>query len=176
MSQLKVNSIVPVAGVPTGGGGGIVQTKSTVKTDAFSTTSSSYTDVTGLSVTITPTATSSKVLVISQISGNGNAATQGYFTLARVISSTTDNTIFVGDSTGSRVRASLNMYENQNNECKNGTLVFLDSPNTTNEITYKIQCTNQGASTVFVNRSSLFQDSANSATLASSITVMEVSA
>ena len=82
---------------------------------------------------------------------------------------TTENIsdLFAGDYT---------VIINQNNECKNGTLVFLDSPNTTNEITYKIQCTNQGASTVFVNRSSLFQDSANSGVLASSITVMEVSA
>ena len=29
MSTLKVNSIIPVAGVPTGGGGGIIQTVTT---------------------------------------------------------------------------------------------------------------------------------------------------
>ena len=32
MSTIKVNSIIPVAGVPTGGGGGIIQTVQTVKT------------------------------------------------------------------------------------------------------------------------------------------------
>ena len=63
MSQLKVNSIIPVAGVPTGGGGGIVQiVNSTTETQA-STTSTSYTD-TGLSVSITPTSSSSKVLIL----------------------------------------------------------------------------------------------------------------
>ena len=47
MSQIKVNSIIPVAGVPTGGGGGIIQVKQTLKTDAFSMNSNSFTDVTG---------------------------------------------------------------------------------------------------------------------------------
>ena len=35
MSTLKVNSIIPVAGVPTGGGGGIIQVKQTVKKDVL---------------------------------------------------------------------------------------------------------------------------------------------
>ena len=141
MSQLKVNSIIPTGGVPTGGGGGVTQIKSTVKLDAFSSTSTSYTDVTGLNVSITPTSSSNKVLIICQISGNGTGATQGYFALAR----DSDNTIFLGNQTGSRVRATLNMYNNQNNECKNGTLVFLDSPSTTSSVTYKIQCRTQGS-------------------------------
>lgn len=155
--------------------GSIIQTKSTVKTDTFTTTSSSYTDITGLSVTITPTATSNKILAICHINGEGDGSTQGYFTLARVISSTTDNTIYVGDTSGNKVRGSLNMHINQNNECKNGTLVFLDSPNTTNEITYKIQTRTQGSGTVNVGRSSLFDNTANSGTFPCSITVMEVS-
>ena len=171
MSQLKVNSIIPTGGVPTGGGGGVTQIKSTVKLDAFSSTSTSYTDVTGLNVSITPTSSSNKVLIICQISGNGTGATQGYFALAR----DSDNTIFLGNQTGSRVRATLNMYNNQNNECKNGTLVFLDSPSTTSSVTYKIQCRTQGQGTVNINRSELFQNNANSGTLTSSITAMEVS-
>ena len=35
MSTLKVNSIIPVAGVPTGGGGGIIQVKQAIKTNVF---------------------------------------------------------------------------------------------------------------------------------------------
>ena len=171
MSQLKVDSIVPRGGLASGAGGGVIQTKSTVKLDAFSTSSTSYTDITGLNVSITPSSSSNKVLVICQISGNGTGATQGYFALAR----DSDNTIFLGNATGNRVRATLNMYNNQNNECKNGTLVFLDSPNTTSAITYKIQTRTQGGGTVNINRSELFQNNANSGTLTSSITAMEVS-
>ncbi|BCV08527.1 MAG: hypothetical protein CM15mL8_070 [Caudoviricetes sp.] len=55
MSQLKVNSIVPVGGLPSGASGGIIQVVQTVKTDTMSTsgTGGSYQDITGLSVTIT---------------------------------------------------------------------------------------------------------------------------
>ena len=45
--------------------GKILQVVSTFKNDTFSTTSSSYVDVTGLSVAITPSATSSKILILS---------------------------------------------------------------------------------------------------------------
>ena len=38
MSQIKVNSIIPVAGHITGGGGGIIQAKQTVRTSTFSQT------------------------------------------------------------------------------------------------------------------------------------------
>ena len=72
MSQLKVNSIIPVAGVPTGGGGGIIQIVQTTKTDTFTSTSTSFTDITGMSVSITPTSTSSKILISAEINYGGN--------------------------------------------------------------------------------------------------------
>ena len=43
--------------------GNILQVVSTTKTDTFSTTSTSYVDITGLSVSITPTSTSSKIFI-----------------------------------------------------------------------------------------------------------------
>jgi hypothetical protein len=36
MSQLKVNSIIPVGGLSGGATGGIIQSKSTIKTDVMS--------------------------------------------------------------------------------------------------------------------------------------------
>ena len=61
-SKLRVDSILPVNGAPTSGGGGIVQCVSTTKTDTFTTASTSFTDVTGLSATITPKFSTSKIL------------------------------------------------------------------------------------------------------------------
>jgi len=49
-------------------GGKVLQVVSVTKVDTFTTTSSSYVDVTGLAATITPSSTGSKVLVISNIS------------------------------------------------------------------------------------------------------------
>ena len=57
MSQLKVDSIVPRGGLPSGASGGITQTVQAFKDDEFSFTTTganSYVDLTGLSVTITP--------------------------------------------------------------------------------------------------------------------------
>ena len=67
-SELRVDKIVPVDGVPTGGGGGIVQIKSTHITAAFTTQSETYTDITGHSVTITPKFNTSKILIDYRVS------------------------------------------------------------------------------------------------------------
>ena len=52
--------------------GNILQVKQTVKLDAFSTTSTTAVDVTGLSVDITPTSSSNKVLVTVSIALSSN--------------------------------------------------------------------------------------------------------
>ena len=66
MSQLKVNSIIPVSGVPTGAsGGGIVQVVHTFKSDRFTTSSTSFVDITNFEVTITPLSNSNKTLFLS---------------------------------------------------------------------------------------------------------------
>ena len=62
-SELRVDKIIPTDGVPTGGGGGIIQVKQTLKTDSFHTTSQSYTDITGMTVSITPKFNTSKILL-----------------------------------------------------------------------------------------------------------------
>ena len=75
MSELRTNRIVPRDGLPSGSSGGIIQVKSVIKTDTFTTDSTSYTDVTGLSVSITPTRSDSKILVMVTMGGlesNGN--------------------------------------------------------------------------------------------------------
>ena len=65
MSQIKVNSIIPVSGVPAGSsGGGIVQVVSTRKTNRFTTSSNSFTDIDDFEVTITPFSTSNKILIM----------------------------------------------------------------------------------------------------------------
>ena len=63
MSQLKVNSIIPVGGVASGQAGGVIQTIQTFKGDTTTTNSTSFGDLAGMSATITPSSNSNKVLV-----------------------------------------------------------------------------------------------------------------
>ena len=51
-SKLRVDSILPVDGAPTGGGGGIIQVLQATKTDTDSTSSTTFADI--LTVSITP--------------------------------------------------------------------------------------------------------------------------
>ena len=175
MSTLKVNKIIPTAGVPTGGGGGIVQIKQAFKGDTFTTTSGSFVDVTGLSVSITPTSTSSKILVKVNVCGQGRPSYAR--NLPRLVRDSTP----IGNSTdaGSRIAAFGQMYQGEDgNNVATNSIEFLDSPATTSSVTYKVQIVNgNGTGDVMcINRS--YDDGASSSghRYSSSITVMEVSA
>ena len=103
---LKVNS--GATGLEYGTGGGILQVKQTLKSDTFSATStSSYADVTGMAVAITPTQTGSKILVtvVAQVSTNTSYGGHN-FALARRVSSS-DTLIALGDADGSRTRGTI---------------------------------------------------------------------
>jgi len=63
---------IPKAALPTGS---VLQVVSATKTDTLSTTSTGWLDVTGLSVSITPISSSSKIMVIAGITGSGTTGT-----------------------------------------------------------------------------------------------------
>jgi hypothetical protein len=175
MSQIKVNSIIPVAGVPTGGGGGIIQVKSVVKTDQFTSTSTSFVDITGLSVSITPTSSTSKILVIAQCSVVGEDAGTGIM-LDR------DGTEPIkADAEGSRQRFTIfGAHANSSSEMQYSQpanhISFLDSPNTTSQVTYKLKAKTRTSSTFYVNTTRYRSDNTNGSLGTATLTVMEVSA
>ena len=172
MSTLKVNSIIPVSGVPTGGGGGIIQVVSTTKTDTFTSSSSSFVAITGLSVNITPTSTSSKILVYFSVdASNANAGA----TSCR-IGVFKDGSNYFGSDIGNKVRGWQCANYGDNNTGEHIGFQFLDSPSTTSQITYDCRVASQ-TDTAVINRSG--SDNDNSAfgyRSASTITAMEVSA
>jgi hypothetical protein len=149
----------------------VLQVVSTAKTDTFTTSSTSFQDVTGLSVSITPQSATSQILVLAQITGTDDfGVSDGYMNLVRGSTS-----IDIGDAASSRLRTSGYFSSSSNISQNNLGLVFLDSPATTSATTYKIQVkTNSG--TVYVNRTKNDSDSANTPRTASTITVMEISA
>ena len=171
-SELRVDKIVPTTGVPTGGGGGIVQCVSTTKTDTFNTQSTSYTDVTGLSATITPTSATSKIFVLVTACGNTNGS-KGYGQIVR------DSTaIAIGNADGSKVRATFDMNNaGSGNRGQSYVGQILDSPGTTNAVTYKLQVRHEnGSGDVFINRIADTNDNAVNGRYSSTITLMEFSA
>ena len=181
MSTLKVNSIIPVAGVPTGGGGGIIQIKQTVKTSFQSlATKDTVTDV--VSVSITPTSSSSKIFImVSGESSDNNGNTFGMFFISRVLSGTTTD-LALGDSRGSSIRCSMSKTKflaSPNSTAQTMTesfgINFLDSPSTTSECTYKLRMTNAHDSTMCVG-GTFADDDDNRTSVPTIITVMEVSA
>ena len=92
MSELRTNRIVPRDGLPSGSSGGIIQVKSATKTDTQSISGTgSSADITGLSVSITPTRSDSKILLSLSVTGEGNAADQRRFThrIKKVVGGTT---------------------------------------------------------------------------------------
>ena len=151
--------------------GGILQVVSTTKTDTFTTTSSSFVDVTGLSASITPRSTSSKIFVLATVSGNGTPS--GTIMNTRLARGGT--AIFVGDAAGGRTRSGVAGLGPSGQDAISFVVSGLDSPSTTASTTYSVQVANQGnSSTVHVNRSSTDTNSASYSRTVSSITLIEV--
>jgi hypothetical protein len=156
-----------------GSGQIIVQVQSVTKTDTFSTTSLSFVDVTGLSVNITPTNSSNRILVFANISIiNVNGNTRWAFNLVR-----NSTAISIGDSAGGRLRVTSGNESDDTARGYVGTTgaIFLDSPNTTSATTYKIQTAAIDGGTTVVNRTMADTDATTYFRTTSSITVMEVS-
>ena len=156
--------------------GKISQVVSATKTDTFSASTTSYTNITGLSASITPASTSSKILVMTDIKvsvrdDNG----QGVF----VRLSGGNSTNYVGAASGSKVQAASGWSDRQGDFAFSRSavpisLVYLDSPSTTGSVTYNAQIRSADGSIAYVNRSFLDVNSTRGIRTASSITVMEV--
>jgi hypothetical protein len=149
--------------------GGILQVVSTTKTDTFSSASTSLTDVTGLSVTITPSSASSKILVTVVTPASVSVNQAVFLTLA----DGSDNSLIAASSPGSRVPAYFrSSLADQGNLVTTG-FSFLHSPATTSAFTYKVRM-RVTAGTGYVNRADTDTDNNVYARGVSTITVMEV--
>ena len=150
----------------------ILQAVSTTKTDTFSLSSATFTDVTGFSAAITPTSSTSKVLVFvtMNVCANWN---QGSLH-ARLIRDST--AIAVGDAAGTRTQASNVVAGGNNFTGQTVVISYLDSPATTSSTTYKVQIRGNTGNTTVVNRQLDDTDDPQQPRTVSTITVFEVSA
>ena len=154
-------------------GGKILQVVQTFKTDSTSQSGNSSTtfyDISGMSVSITPSSSSNKVLVMwtAQVASSGASGRGNIIRLLR--GSTAIGSGTGGSSTNGQVYHRTVQY---NPETKN--MMYLDSPNTTSATTYKLQWSVEGsggsATTYYLN-----DNSGGSFGITSHITVMEVAA
>ena len=136
-----------------GVGGKILQVQSAFKSDTASTNSTSDVAITGLSLTFTPSATSRKVLVMFDVGTAGNNSNAHFFfTPYRDIGGGGYNAIAQGVGGSSYNYASAHYATSNNNYSAFGGN-FLDSPNTTSEITYKLYFrSSSGSYTSYINR------------------------
>lgn len=151
----------------------IIQVIQTVKTDAWSTTSSSWVDITGMTATITPSSASNKILVMASLAIAANGEHGG----ARLLRGATN--LGLGDAAGSATQATmyaLRMFNVGTNAAGTGTgYMFLDSPATTSATTYKLQAINPTGNTTAVNQSAnLGSADSNYWRVSSTITLFEV--
>ena len=166
-SELRVDKIIPTTGAPTGGGGGIIQVVHATATvgvaQNFST--NSFAD-TGLSASITPTRSDSKILITGFVSwyvglnGNGNA--EWNFAVCN-----SSNNILDGASADTQGYRFNELYAQSGKHPIN----FLHSPSTTSAFTYKIRMNAKQSN----QSGALYAQINNTGNNISRITLMEVS-
>jgi hypothetical protein len=146
---------IPKAALPTGS---VLQVVNATYATSISTSSTSYSD-TGLSATITPSSTSSKILVFVDITGTQKGGLNGSLGLQLVRNSTA-----ILYFEGLALYTAGTVTSNAVGACSTN---YLDSPATTSATTYKVQY-KAFEGTVYVN--SVYTGSPSSST----ITLMEI--
>ena len=170
-SELRVDKIIPTSGVPTGGGGGVIQVVSfTTQTKTEISSGTTFVD-TGVTATITPKFATSKILILayhsvtfSNFAGNGDT---GGWSLRLLRGSTV---IKNGSGNGSDHYISVPSESSYIVFNDPDFMQHFDSPNTTSAVTYKTQA-NESNSEINIQING--NDSFN---VDSSMILMEVSA
>ena len=153
------------------GAGIILQVLQTVKTDVFSTTSNGFHDI-GLSVAITPSSSSNKIL----IHYDANISSED-LTMVKLLRDSTDIGIGdAGDALMKRVTQGGQYQGGNNDKVAVYSGSFLDSPSSTSSITYKLQAYKYGGTTMRVNTPVNNSNATYTGRGISTITVMEVAA
>ena len=175
MSLLKVDDIQTTGGAPNRGH--IIQVVSATMTElaSYSISGMTWTEVTPLTLSITPASSSSKILCMLTMGGMASSNSgQRYGVALRRNSSN----IAVNTNSGNYTQASWAYTGRGLGNALEGHPAFnhLDSPGTTSSVTYRVMITTEGSYTLYVNRSQSDSKSSSVFRTASSFTLMEVSA
>ena len=125
----------------------ILNIEQTTKTSQYTTASTTFVDVPGLSVSITPSSASSKILLMCMFSvGGGNSGTL----MGKILVGSTD--LLVGDADGNRPRLNFqNLTYGIEGSVYSEVFNYLHSPASTSTQTYKLQVKAPGGYTGAIN-------------------------
>ena len=157
-------------------GGKILQVVSTTKTDTFSASvnNGGNVAVTGLTATITPSSTSSKILVLATLTASQTTE----YASSLAILTRGGTAIGGGDAASLRtpISGGTTARLTNGNDIAQATVLYLDSPSSTSALTYGINilCSAGSLRTIYVNRSVTDGDVEERPRSSSTITVMEV--
>jgi hypothetical protein len=152
--------------------GTVLQVVQAVKLDVFSTTSTAYVDVPGLSVAITPRFSNSRILISGDIS-LGSSTVDRYSIFGRMTRGGTP--IGIADTDGVRDRGTFSYQMGGFEGPMSQSFSFFDSPSTTSSVTYTAQIRAESPTSAYINRG--LEGDGNSAItprVISSITLMEI--
>lgn len=145
MAIIKLNnqSISAISALPAGVGGKVLQVVSTTKDTTFATTSDTMVDITGMSISITPSSSSNKILISYNVFVGANNSDETRINLLR-------NSTIIGKGNAQNTSSGTLIVDYfRMNVC---SYEFLDSPTTTSAITYKLQMRKSGVNaTAYVN-------------------------
>ena len=126
--------------------GSILQTLSTTKVDDhFQSATTSFVDVTGVTLTITPKYNTSKILIT--VSGAFSHNTASRLSLFNLVRGSTAIGLPTSPKSESATRA---MYHNGTDQLHQLHIEFLDSPATTSATTYKLQMRTNASGILYI--------------------------
>lgn len=151
--------------------GTVLQVQSITLTEAVVVSPSAgvWTDVTGFTLSITPKSTSSKIMIIANVSGmSATGVNDGRLRLVRA-----STPIAVATNNGSRVASTNTLNKTAGGSVFNAPLLHLDNPATTSSTAYKVQV-NTGTGSIFFNRTEVDSNDGSYPRTTSNITLMEI--
>ena len=161
---------IQAADFASGVGGKLLQTIMVEKTDTYSATGG-FTLITGLTVTITPSATSSKIFISGMVQMSGTGTYGMHIRLMR------DSTpINIGDAAGSRQQSTAKGRVESGTNVQARPLSFVDEPESDVQLVYSVQAFAESGGTFYCNFSQNDLDAAGYGRYPSQIIVQEIGA
>ena len=140
---------VTAAKLASGVGGKVLQVVQTVLDTTTSTTSTSHVDISGLSLSITPSSASNKVFILVDMALSESTANN--LVAWNLIRTSTGLAIGQTSATYQQTGVAINELSTSGNGLLKQSTQYLDSPSTTSATTYKIQWRTSGG-TIYLNR------------------------